>query len=274
MTVNFFVIRKSSNRHSELSKLKPIAIMSRGHSGSRVLAWITHLLRIPLWTDQNRKSGDTDRKLSRAIKQIVKNDPFITANRAYKSTSRAKFEKTINQYYHRLGQPQSPWGWKFPETYLMAPLVYDVFPDVKFVHLIRDGRDIAFKNHLTDDPRRKIGRRILQRLDALEQPSYIQTALSWKFQVDAFDQFKKLLPTEQLYELTFEALCTRPQKIVTELTEFFDVPITPACQHYIDHEIIATKVGQYREQDPKQVIEVENIIQDTLLRHGYKLIRK
>ena len=255
----------------ELKEMQPIVVMARGHSGTRVLAQFLNLLNIQMWSDQKRQSGDTDRKLNGTIKQIVKKDTFITAEGKYDSSSRIIFEKAIYKYYQRLGKPRSNWGWKFPETYLIAPLVYETFPEAKFIHIVRDGRDIAFKNHLTDDPTRKVGRKILKRLNALHKPDHLRTALSWKFQVDSFDYFKQKLSREQLLELTFENLCIRSQESVNDLCGFLNISISKQCEDYLNNEINAAKVSQYQENDPEQVIEVEHFIKDTLLRYGYEL---
>jgi len=224
-----------------------------------------------MWSDQNRRSGDTDRRLSKEIKNIVKRDTFVTADRKYSLSSRLKFEKAVHQFQQKLGEPRSLWGWKFPETYLIAPLVHDVFPEARFIHMIRDGRDIAFKNHLTDDPSRKVGKKILNRLNALNKSNHIQTALSWKFQVDSFDKFKKKLSDEQLYELTFENLCIEPQKIVNELGSFLNISISKACQDFCNNEIDTSKVKQHKENDRVKISQVEKLIGETLQRYNYEL---
>ena len=269
--IHLFSNKVAATRRQELKEMQPVVVMARGHSGTRVLAQVLNLLNVQMWSDQQRQSGDTDRRLSRTIKEIVKKDTFITAEEQYQSSSRNMFEKAVYNYYQRLGHPRSDWGWKFPETYLIAPLVYTIFPRAKFIHFVRDGRDIAFKNHLTDDPARKVGRKILKRLNAMNKPNHIQTALSWKFQVESFNHFKQKLSREQLLELTFENLCIRPQASVGELCDFLNTPLTKQCEDYLNNEINAAKVRQYQENDPARVIEVEHVIKDTLLRYGYEL---
>lgn len=204
---------------------------------------------------------------------LKKKDIFITAGEQYHASSRIMFEKAVYNYYQRLARPRTDWGWKFPETYLIAPLVYETFPRARFIHLIRDGRDIAFMNHLTDDPTRKVGRKILKRLNAMNKPNHIRTALSWKFQVESFDYFKQKLAREQLLELTFENLCTRPHESANDLCDFLNISINKQCEAYLNSEINTAKLKQYQENDPDQVTEVEHFIKDTLRRYGYKLTK-
>jgi len=42
----------------------------------------------------------------------------------------------------------APWGWKLCETTFMLPLLAPIFPGARFIHLIRDGRDVAFADHV------------------------------------------------------------------------------------------------------------------------------
>jgi Sulfotransferase family len=38
----------------------------------------------------------------------------------------------------------APWGWKQPRSIHFLPLLHQRFPDMRFIHVIRDGRDLAF----------------------------------------------------------------------------------------------------------------------------------
>jgi hypothetical protein len=37
------------------------------------------------------------------------------------------------------------WGWKAPRSICFLPFLYDELPGARFVHVIRDGRDLALK---------------------------------------------------------------------------------------------------------------------------------
>ena len=39
--------------------------------------------------------------------------------------------------------PGTRWGWKLPETGYMLPIIDQLFPTARYIHLIRDGRDVA-----------------------------------------------------------------------------------------------------------------------------------
>jgi len=261
-----------NHRREELRQLRPVVIMARGHSGTRVLAWICHYLHISMWSDENRPSGDTNRRFNHTLKKIARQDPFITRRDNYKSYLRIIFEKAVHQYYESLGRPADAWGWKFPETYLLAPLVRDTFPHARYIHLIRDGRDIAFKNHTTDDSKRKIGKRILGSIQRLDSAHHIQSALSWKIQVEDFLRFEETLEDSQVKRIYFEDLCLHPHEVVHSLTEFLNVSMTKQCANYLNDGIRRQKVAQYHEENRQKVLEVQDCIGETLHRLNYKLI--
>lgn len=42
-------------------------------------------------------------------------------------------------------------GWKLPETTLVYPWIVKMFPDIHYIHWVRDPRDCILAGHLTDD---------------------------------------------------------------------------------------------------------------------------
>jgi len=254
-----------------MQALAPVVIMGRGHSGTRLLAWALYTSGVLLWSDQNRTSGDTNSRFNRKIKHIAAADPLSTATGTIRPSGLRRFQRAAWRYFENLHRPQQRWGWKFPETYLIAPYVNYTFPNARYIHIVRDGRDLAYKFHLTDDPRRRVGRRILRQLDALSNPHYIQAALSWKFQVDAFDRFKQRLSTSQWIELRFEDLCHEPKLTMQKIWDFLDIPTSQNCLDYLSKQINPAKVAQHASEDPAELAEIQARIGDTLQRHGYSL---
>ena len=69
-------------------------------------------------------------------------------------------------------------GWKIPETTLVLPWIVRMFPDVRYIHWIRDPRDSILAGHKTDDladfgvP--------YDRTDNVR----LRRAISWKYQVE------------------------------------------------------------------------------------------
>ena len=253
-----------------LAKQKPVIVMGRGHSGTRVLSWICTRLGIQLGTREDLRSGDvSDTRFSGEITAIAVHSLGVTRLEQVKPSLADRFRRAVHRHYRELGQPAGPWGWKFPETYLIGPCVATVFPEARYLHLVRDGRDLAFKRHLTDNPRRRLGRLVLKTAGALQRPRHLQAALSWSYQVDQFDAFRPCLPPERILDLTFEQICATPGEATGRICSFLGVPMTEACRRYLAEEIDPRKISQHREVDPALVREVEAAIAPTLRRYGY-----
>lgn len=258
----------SKEREAFFLEQRPVVIMGRGHSGTRVLAWACAHLGIDLGTSDDLATGDaSDRNFTERVKRIAVRE--LRRGDVESATNVRRLRAASRAYHAGLGSPSGLWGWKFPETYVIAPLVTRAFPRVRYLHLVRDGRDIAFKNHLTDNPRRKLGRAILELNSALDEPRHIQAAVSWKYQVDSFDRFKAGLPKDQVLDLRFEDLCLHPFEEISRVCEFLGVLMTDACRRYLETEIKVGKVSQHRENDPALVVQVEDRIRDTLQRWRY-----
>jgi len=258
-------------RAETLARHEPLVIISRGHSGTRVLTWMCAHLGFQLGTSENKRSADTDKRFTNCIKKLAAHTRTLRYDDAIRPRDLRRFQSAVWNYHQRLGAPPSRWGWKFPETYLMVPLVARTFPHARFLHLVRDGRDIAFKSHLTDRTDNPVGRGILADCDALDLPHHLQAALSWEYQVRHYESIQSSLPAGRVLDLRFEDLCLNPFDTAEQVCRFLDVPMTENCRRYLASEVDAGKVAQYRNESPDQVREVEERIGSTLRYLGYAL---
>jgi hypothetical protein len=254
----------------ELGRLEPCVVMGRGHSGTRVVAWMCVHLGLEMGTDAHVPSGDpADRSFKHHMRVVATRSLDVTSAAATRFLDRNRFQKAAHGFYRRIGSPAGPWGWKFPETYLIGPYVHETFPRARFIHLVRDGRDIAFKRHLTDVADHRLARAILRRQHALGLPHHLQAALSWALQVERFEAFRATVAAERVLTLRYEALVERPHEAAVTISRFLGVPMTDRCRAYIDAEVTGAHAGTYRREAPDLVHEVEQTIGATLRAHGY-----
>lgn len=265
-----FLSPGSRARRRQLAEQSPIVLMGRGHSGTRVLSRICSLLGVRMGTAEDSPAGDVEHsRLQREIKYIALHSLGLTRTEELPPRLLRRFQSAVYAYFSSLGRPTGDWGWKFPETYLIGPYVAATFPRARIVHLVRDGRDIAFKRHLTDDPRRKLGRAILERQGVLDQPQHIRAAASWAYQVDRFDEFRSTTPELAVLDIVFRQLCQAPVPATQQLCEFLGLPMTPPLREYLDQEVDAGKVGEHRASDPALLHDVEARVGPTLRRYGF-----
>ncbi|MCB2198393.1 sulfotransferase [bacterium] len=249
---------------------QPIVIMSRGHSGTRVLSWSLDKLGVKMGTLSENPAADTQfLKLTGSIKKIAGRHLHEPARSEPSKSDLRLFQKRMVQYLEWLGDRKPYWGWKFPETYLIGNYVEATFPKARYIHMIRDGRDIAFKTHSTDRPR-KLGKIVLNHLNALDKPQHLRSALSWQFQVNRWDEFEAGLDAP-VYTLTFEELLQKPVETIEKLCASLDIPMNDECRSYLETGVNAKKLGQYKGEDPEKVREVEEQIRETLNNWGYQV---
>jgi len=254
-----------------------VVIMTRGHSGSRVLAWALERLGVALGALESKPTGDIqDRRFTRRIKRIaIARLAGATDERATRAQAEALLRRVapckrwIAMHHH--GGDIASWGWKFPETILIGPVVECAFPHARYIHLIRDGRDLAFKEHLTDDPTRTLGKRLGVVTGSEDDPPHIRAARSWAYQERLFRAFARGIPADRLCSVRFESMVTEPLATVQRCADFLGLPMTEACREYLADKVNPAKAAQHLESDPALVSQVESAIGDELTACGYEL---
>lgn len=100
------------------------------------------------------------------------------------------------------------WGDKSPGYITRLPLLLEVFPNARFVHIIRDGRDVflSVKRLGWMDDAGKVG---------LEWDRAIRQAQAF----GADPQYR-----DSYHELRYEDLITRPEEVVQGICDFIDEP--------------------------------------------------
>jgi Sulfotransferase family len=171
------------------------------------------------------------------------------------------------------------WAVYDPDNVLHVERVKRDIPDALFVHIIRDGRDIALSL-------KKMGGFSPLPWDRSETSSLVATALYWKWMVERGRRAGHQFP-EDYIEIRFEDLITHPQDTLAVLGGFID--------HDLDYEQIkqaglgrlsesnssfreegsAGKIhplGRWKERlSSANVAAIESSVGDCLERNGYAL---
>jgi len=134
------------------------------------------------------------------------------------STYRQFVGKLFTRFAEQEGKPLA--GEKTPDYVRQLPFLHALFPWVKTIHIIRDGRDVAMS--VRDWAVRK--GRGPAKLDLWGKEPLATAALWWKWQVESGLESRKALPRGQHVQLRYEQLIARPQEEIARLTGFLGLP--------------------------------------------------
>lgn len=127
-----------------MSEFDPIIIGGNGHSGTRVFAEILTLGGVFTGVRHLTKRRDSeDLKIISLLTKWVR--PYVYGSLTSSDASKMKrsFAARLQLYFPIRNRP---WGFKNPRTMLLLPFLDSMFPRMKFVHVVRDGRDISLGN--------------------------------------------------------------------------------------------------------------------------------
>src|SRR2546426_6079816 len=136
--------------------------------------------------------------------------------------------------YARLsGKPL--YGDKTPRYVLNLPQLADLFPEARFVHIIRDGRDVT--------------------MSLLEKDwganNAVEGALIWKRSVEAGREAALILGPARYREISYERLIDDPEAVVRSVCEFIELPFDAGMLRYYERTkpFLPGQVGGGRKRD-------------------------
>jgi hypothetical protein len=134
--------------------------------------------------------------------------------------------RVFQEYANSYGKPR--YADKTPSYVQHIPLLAALFPDARFVHVIRDGRDVALSF-----------RRLPFGPDTLDE-----AALFWRSRTLTGRRAGAALGPQRYFEVHYEDLAREPEKHLQQICEFVDIPYDPAMLRFNEHadRLMATGV--------------------------------
>jgi len=207
-----------------------VTIISRGQSGTRTLSHILTASGFYMGSKLN-KSGDltpTRGKLGDMYKACGLVGDYVKYLGGFKwdfSTVLEmeppdEFVSLVKNYLECvLNSDEENKGWKLPETILAYPWIVKMFPDNKYIYLIRDPVDCILGEHPTDD----LSLYNVPVGDGVFESKKVQKIISWKYQ---FEIFKATPKPKNLIEIRFEDLVVNQERTLKKLEDFLKQPMT------------------------------------------------
>lgn len=155
------------------------------------------------------------------------------------------------------------WGWKSPNSFIFLEQLADVFPELKYIHVMRNGLDLLGKTKMHDQV--QAWRQIfdIQPPEA-GSPAEPKTALS--YWIRANQRVLKLGPElfeDRFFVLRYETACEDPRRMAQAVGEFLGVPSTPAVAEAFSAFAGPPDGGDnsaiIRQLDPAELAQVESL---------------
>ncbi|HSS80516.1 MAG TPA: glycosyltransferase [Gaiellaceae bacterium] len=232
--------------------LEPGVIGATGGSGTRVLAAIAQRGGMFIGADLNRSLDALD--FAAFFDRWVGREPSPDAA--------AELRALVARQHAEAGG--RPWGWKEPRSVYLLPFLDAELPGLRFLHVVRDGRDMAFSENQVQ--LRKHGEAVLGRTD---EPEALRSIALWReVNLRAADFGERELGDRYL-RIRFEDLCAEPAARVAEVLGFFG--LEGNAEQIAAAEVQApSTLGRWREADPELQAALSERAADALERFGYQ----
>jgi len=117
-----------------------------------------------------------------------------------------------------IGEGKTRWGDKTPYYVLHMKRLLEKFPDAQFIHLIRDGRDVAMS--------------LLSRKHDFGVYNYFFAAKYWEIYVELGRECGNALGDKVYYEVRYEDLLNTPEATMKGVCNFLDEPYSNSLVNF------------------------------------------
>jgi hypothetical protein len=254
----------------------PVIVFSASHSGSRLLAMM--LRRLGVFVGSRLNDSEDSLDVFELVRYLVEaHAPDYS--RLFNDGDPSIEQRALTAFAAHLANcpPGQRWGWKLPETSHVMPVMARLFPQARCVHLIRDGRDVAFSPFLApkapfwrkiyfNDARIHSWRGYSMTQRAYRNHGHLFNAARWVNSVTLGRAHGAMLG-ERYLEIRYEALVADPAAEMARLAAF--VGIEPPSDSSGWPEVTTQAVGKWRRQSQSDLAEVRAIVEPTLGAFGY-----
>jgi len=244
----------------------PLVVGALGGSGTRVVARLLTLAGVFMGSELNEaEDSEPVMRFYRAwLRRYLECGGRLSA---------ADWDAAIEMLHtavaeHLRGRAQNVvWGVKVPRSILVLPLWLRAFPEFCFVHVVRDGRDMAYsadRNQLRMVGDLVLSRRELRLAEAPKAMTY------WQRVNSSAADFGETKLGERYLRLRFEDVCEEPRLTHDRLREFANCRAPAASPEVIEGLVTRpATLGRWRQRPREELAHLEKIGAATLRRFGY-----
>lgn len=260
----------------------PIVVCNKSHSGSRLLAAL--LAEGGVFMGAHRNDSEDSLDVLGLVELLVRRHypDYGTlwtdgaAVREVAQRAHACFDAHLEGFDRASSRP---WGWKLCESGYALPVLARLLPRMHVIHLVRDGRDVAFSDHRGPDD--AFWRKIHFDTDRIETwrglrltgPAYrrrphLYNAAHWSNAVRVARAYGSMLGQRYL-EVRYEDLCGDFAATAARVLRFAGAPDVEGAMARVAPRVSVASIGRHRREPPGKLREVIAIAKLELLAFGY-----
>jgi hypothetical protein len=200
----------------------PIVVYGAARSGTTYLiqilnrhpeVFISNETRIFVWLHQSLKVLPQQESI------------FYRERELFLGYLRETYPELVRNFYRRLAPEQVRW-WGDKNPHYVSPenrgcleTILELFPEARFIHIIRDGRDVVMSG-------------LRGRWRDFERVHYM-----WKSHVDIGWGFGRSLPADRYFELRYEDLVADDVAMARKLFDFLGIALHPAVIRFCEAQM-------------------------------------
>jgi Sulfotransferase family len=204
----------------------PVLIGAVGGSGTRVVARI--LAQVGFFIGAHRNHAEDSVPMMDFYKTWLRS--YISLRGAlpcHAALSQADdFCRAIAGHRAGVGHSDRPWAVKNPRSLLMLPYWRQKFPRFRFIHVIRNGLDMAYSE---DKNQLQMFQDIVLTAEELEFSLPLRAIAYWRTVNLAAADYGATILGSSYHLLRFEDLCYEPKIAIEKLAAFVETPIDLAA---------------------------------------------
>ena len=246
--------------------IPPVVIGALGGSGTRLIARIVQRAGYFIGDNLNESQDAMDfvEFYDRWINRFILRKHADLCDEEIRLMDR-DFNDCLERHRASIASSQGPWGWKEPRSIYLLPFFHAKFPEMKFVHVVRDGRDMAFSTN--QNQLRKHGAAVLETAFATA-PQPLRTAALWAaVNLEAAAYGEEM--GKRYLLVKFESVCADPRSAVERILDFLEVPFSKGSDA-ISEVAPPASVGRWRTAADEELSRsLEAVTSRALRKLGY-----
>lgn len=180
------------------------------------------------------------------------------------------FRATIESWL--AGKQKNRWGEKTPHNIFFWESIIEGIPDSKFIHIIRDGRDVALS---------------WKKVRFGPEHFYPISEL-WKEYIEEVEKLKYRVGTKKVHEVKYEKILTNPKKEIGDICSFLGEKFSPKMMSFynktdsyptdkrneenLSRPLLRDNMNKWKSQASSRNLRIfEAVAGRTLERYGYEL---